>query len=94
VNRRSTWRWPAWVEEDEGTLVSQAGYGHVQELALGQGSSPDRELGASGLLLTTRAARHAGSEARRAAAVGAPAKLGIRPVAPGKRAARWRSRRA
>src|SRR5215211_1810825 len=50
--------------------------------------------GASGLLLTTRPARHAGSEARRAAAAGAPAKLGIRPVAPGKRAARSRSRRA
>jgi hypothetical protein len=50
--------------------------------------------GASGLLLTTRAARHGGSEARRAAAAGAPAKLGIRPLAPGKRAARLRSRRA
>jgi hypothetical protein len=89
-------RWdvePRRVEEDEGTLVGQAGDGHVQQLAVGQSLCPDRELGASGLALTTRAARHAGSEASRAAA-GAPAKLGIRPVAPGKRVARSRSRRA
>jgi hypothetical protein len=48
---------------DERTLVGQAGHGHVQELAVGQGACPDRELGASGLALTIRTAR---SRSRRA----------------------------
>jgi hypothetical protein len=74
---------PCRVEQDERTLVGQAGHGHVQELAVGQGSCPDRELGASGLALTTPAACHAANEASRAAAAGAPAKLGIRPVGAG-----------
>ena len=42
---------PAWVEEDEGAFVGQAGDSHVQQLALGQGSSPDRELGGVGVAL-------------------------------------------
>jgi hypothetical protein len=80
-------RWdvePRRVEEDEGTLVGQAGHSHVQELAVGQGACPDRELGGVGVGLTIRAARHTGSEVSRAAVSGAPAKLGIRPLAPGK----------
>jgi hypothetical protein len=49
--------------------------------------------GAVGVALDHRAARHAGSEARRAAAADAPAKLGIRPSAPGKLAGQNRRRR-
>jgi hypothetical protein len=33
------------VEFDEGTLVGQAGHGHVHQLAVGQRACPDRELG-------------------------------------------------
>src|SRR4051794_6606098 len=43
--------------------------------------------GASGFDLTTPAASHSGSPARRSAAASAPRKFGIRPRAPGKRAA-------
>ena len=75
-------------------LVGQARHGHVQEPALGQARARIGSCGASGLALTTRAARHFGSEARQAAAASAPAKLGIRPVAPGKQATCSRSMRA
>jgi hypothetical protein len=42
---------PSRVEEDEGAFVGQAGDGHVQELAVGQGVCSDRELGGVGVAL-------------------------------------------
>jgi len=45
--------------------------------------------GASGLDFTTSAACHSGSSASRCAAASAPLKFGMRPRAPGNRAAPW-----
>jgi hypothetical protein len=81
------------VEQDEGVLVGQAGTARYSSLPSARARARTGSCGASGLALTTRAVRHGGSEASRAAAAGAPAKLGIHPWAPGKRATRSRSRR-
>lgn len=62
------------------------GGGQAAEVVLEAG--PGRELWGVRLTLTTPAAATTGSEASRAAAAAVPAKLGIRTLAPGKRATR------
>jgi hypothetical protein len=75
---------PRRVEQDKGRSSVRLGTAMYRSLPSTKARARTGSCGASGLALTTRAARHGGSEASRAAVSGAPAKLGIRPLAPGK----------
>jgi hypothetical protein len=93
ARRGGTWR-RSGSSKMNGRSSARRGTAMYRSLPSARARARTGSWGASGLALTTRAARHAGSEASRTAAAAAPAKLGIRPVAPGKRATRSRSRRA